>query len=245
MKLLYIIIAIAFLFNTCTAEPVIPMLEWKITPAKKPQEVALALQILCVLTILALLPSILIMFTSFVRVVVVLSLVRNALALQMLPPQQVIVGLALFLTFFIMAPTFSKINDEAIKPYLAGKITLTEALKRSEVPLRQFMFSQTREKDIELFMEMGNLPRPKSKEDVPTYVLAPAFMISELVRAFEMGILVFVPFIMIDMVVASVLMSMGMIMLPPVMISMPFKILLFVLVDGWHMVVRSIILSYR
>ncbi|MEW5766763.1 MAG: flagellar type III secretion system pore protein FliP [bacterium] len=229
------------------AEPAIPIpkIGLDITEAKNPKDVALTLQILFLLTILSLVPSILIMLTSFVRVVIVFSFIKRALATQEMPPQQVIVGLALFLTFFIMAPTISTIHSNAIKPYLDGKITVGEGISKAEAPLREFMFKQTRERDIDLFLDISKLPRPKNRDEVPTYILMPSFMISELTTAFQMGILLFIPFIVIDMVVASVLMSMGMIMLPPVMISMPFKILLFIIVDGWHLITRSVILSFH
>jgi flagellar biosynthetic protein FliP len=236
------------LITCASAQPVpigIPKIDIGVTEAKTPQEVALSLQILFLLTILTLVPSIVMMTTSFIRVVIILSFVKQALAMQQAPPQQVIVGLALFLTFFIMAPTMAKINDVAIQPYLAGKIDIRTALQKATGPVREFMFKQTREKDIALFISLSNMPRPKTKEDVATYVLIPAFMISELTSAFWMGILLFVPFLMIDMIVASVLMSMGMIMLPPAMISLPFKILLFIMVDGWHLLVHSVITSFH
>ncbi|MDI6793668.1 MAG: flagellar type III secretion system pore protein FliP [bacterium] len=245
--LLLFIIVSGLIVSVAQAEPAIPIpkIGFDITEAKNPKEVALTLQILFLLTILSLVPSILIMFTSFVRVVIVLSFVKRALATQEMPPQQVIVGLALFLTFFIMAPTISTIYSTAVQPYLDGKITAGEGLDKVQSPVREFMFKQTRERDIDLFLNLNKLPRPKNRDDVPTYVLAPSFMISELTTAFQMGILLFIPFIVIDMVVASVLMSMGMIMLPPVMISMPFKILLFVMVDGWHLITRSLVLSFH
>jgi flagellar biosynthetic protein FliP len=185
------------------------------------------------------------MMTSFIRVIIVLSFVKQALATQQAPPQQIITGLALFLTFFIMAPTLVKVNNVALQPYLAGKLTPTQAIEKASVPLREFMFKQTREKDLDLFLTMSKLPRPKNRADVPTHVLIPAFMVSELTSAFQMGIALFIPFLVIDMIVASVLMSMGMIMLPPVMISLPFKILLFVMVDGWNLLVRSLVLSFH
>jgi flagellar biosynthetic protein FliP len=223
----------------------IPKINIGIEEATKPTEVALALQILFLLTILTLVPSIIMMMTSFIRVIIVLSFVKQALATQQAPPQQIITGLALFLTFFIMAPTLVKVNNVALQPYLAGKLTPTQAIEKASVPLREFMFKQTREKDLDLFLTMSKLPRPKNRADVPTHVLIPAFMVSELTSAFQMGIALFIPFLVIDMIVASVLMSMGMIMLPPVMISLPFKILLFVMVDGWNLLVRSLVLSFH
>lgn len=223
----------------------IPKINIGIEEARTPTDVALALQLLFLLTILTLVPSIIMMMTSFIRVIIVLSFVRQALGTQQAPPQQIITGLALFLTFFIMAPTLVKVNDVALQPFLAGKMSPTEAIEKAAVPFREFMFKQTREKDLDLFLGMSKLPRPKTREDVPTYVLIPAFMVSELTSAFQMGIALFIPFLVIDMIVASVLMSMGMIMVPPVMISLPFKILLFVMVDGWNLLARSLILSFQ
>ena len=206
---------------------------------------AVSLQVLFLLTILTLAPAIIMMMTAFTRVVIVLDFVKRALSLQQMPPNQVIVGLSIFLTFFIMAPTFSKINDEALQPYLKGAIDNEAFFNRGVEPLRSFMFRQTREKDIALFIKLAKLPKPKAQKDVPTYCLIPAFMISELRRAFEIGIYIFIPFIVIDMIVASALMAMGMIMLPPVMISLPFKIILFILVDGWNLLVYELVRSFR
>lgn len=203
-----------------------------------------AMEILLLVTILSLVPAFLVLMTSFTRIVVVLSFVRNALGTQQLPPNQVIIGLALFLTYFIMMPTFSQVYTNALQPYLEEEISREEAIQEAEGPMRTFMFKQTREKDLELFVSMSGLERPKTYRDIPTYVLIPAFVISELKTAFQMGFAIFIPFIIIDMVVSSALMSMGMMMLPPMMISLPFKILLFILVDGWHMVVESLIVSF-
>jgi flagellar biosynthetic protein FliP len=222
----------------------IPKINIGIEEAEEPRDVSLYLQILFLLTILTLVPSILVMCTSFVRVIVVLAFVRQALALQMMPPTQVLTALALFITFFIMTPTLSQINNVALQPYMRGEIDFGKALEKAVGPIREFMFRQTDERDIDIFMSMSKLPRPKNPSDVPTYVLIPAFMVSELMTAFKMGVLIFIPFLVIDMVVASTLMSMGMIMLPPVMISLPFKVLLFVLVDGWSLLTRSVILSF-
>lgn len=223
----------------------IPKVNIGIEEAKKPADVALALQILLLLTVLTLVPSIIMMMTSFIRVIIVLSFVKQALATQQAPPQQIITGLALFLTFFIMAPTITEVNKVALQPYLAGKMTPVQAIEKASGPFREFMFKQTREKDLDLFLGLSKLPRPKTRADVPTYVLIPAFMVSELTYAFQMGIALFIPFLVIDMIVASVLMSMGMIMLPPVMISLPFKILLFVMVDGWNLLIKSLVLSFH
>ena len=202
------------------------------------------LQLLLLLTLLSLAPSIVIMVTSFTRIIVVLSLLRNALATQRMPPNQIIVGLALFLTLFIMTPVFSQINDEALQPYLAQEIAEEEALDTAMEPIRNFMFDHVSERDLALFIEISGEDRPDGPEDVGTLVLIPAFIISELKTAFQMGFLLYIPFIIIDMIVASTLMSMGMLMLPPVMISLPFKILLFVLVDGWHLVIRSLVATF-
>lgn len=203
-----------------------------------------AVQILLLITVLSLVPAILVLMTSFTRIVVVLSFIRNALGTQQLPPNQVIIGLALFLTFFVMMPTFTEVNTNALQPYINQEITREQALEKAEEPLRTFMFKQTREKDLELFVGLSKMERPSTYGDIPTHVLVPAFVISELKTAFQMGFAIFIPFMIIDMIVASVLMSMGMMMLPPMMISLPFKILLFVLVDGWHLIVRSLVASF-
>ncbi|NLW40877.1 MAG: flagellar type III secretion system pore protein FliP [Tissierellia bacterium] len=204
-----------------------------------------SLQILFLLTVLTLAPSILIMMTSFTRLIIVLSFIRNALGLQQTPPNQVIIGLALFLTFFIMAPIGSQINQEALQPYLREEIDQEVALQRALEPIREFMFRQTRDKDLALFLNIKNLDTVNNLEEVPNHVLIPAFIISELKTAFQIGFVIYVPFLVIDMVVASTLMSMGMMMLPPVIISLPFKILLFVLVDGWNLIVKSLVLGFR
>ncbi|MHB1406729.1 MAG: flagellar type III secretion system pore protein FliP [Desulfitobacteriaceae bacterium] len=203
------------------------------------------LQIVLLLTALSVVPAVLILMTSFTRIIVVLSFVRNALGTQQLPPNQLLIGLALILTFFVMAPTWNQINTEALQPYLTKEISQTEALHKAEEPLRTFMFKQTRQKDLELFVGLARMERPQTYGDIPTYVLIPSFVISELKTAFQMGFAVFIPFLVIDMIVSSTLMSMGMMMLPPMMISLPFKILLFVLVDGWHLVVQSLVTSFK
>ncbi len=209
------------------------------------QQTGTSLQILLLMTVLSLAPAILMLMTAFTRIIIVLSFVRNALGTQQLPPNQVLVGLALFLTFFVMAPTWNQINTNAVQPYLKNQINQTEALSKAEEPLRTFMFKQTREKDLELFVGLSKMAQPKTYRDVPTYVLIPAFVISELKTAFQMGFAIFIPFIVIDMIVSSTLMSIGMMMLPPMMISLPFKLLLFVLVDGWHLVVQSLVTSFH
>ena len=237
--------------------PAIPMLDLTIRNPQDGQEVAFSLQILLLLTVLSLAPSIIILMTSFLRVAIVLDFIKRALSLQQVPPNQVILGISLFLTVFIMWPTFDTIYKNAIQPMAAGEMSVTNAYRQAETPLRIFMFSQmasrgntpsmgltTGEENILLFMEMRGLEPPNDLTDVPTYVLIPAFILNELTIAFRIGILLFIPFIVIDMVVASTLMSMGMIMLPPVMISMPFKLILFILVDGWGLLTDQLVRSF-
>ncbi|WP_285890180.1 flagellar type III secretion system pore protein FliP [Halalkalibacter oceani] len=210
-----------------------------------PANVATTLQLLLVLTVLSLAPSILILMTSFTRIVIVLSFVRQGLATQSMPPNQVLIGIALFLTFFIMAPIFAEVNEQALTPFFNGEIDKAEAFELAAAPMKEFMAQHTREKDLALFMGYGGYDRPETLEDIPLTALVPAFAISELKTAFQIGFLIFVPFLVIDMIVASVLMSMGMMMLPPVMIALPFKILLFVLVDGWYLIVQSLLISFN
>ena len=202
------------------------------------------IQIIALLTALTLIPAMLMMASSFTRIIIVLSFIRNALGMPQTPPNQVLLGLALFLSVFVMAPVWHSINNNALQPYLRNEISQDEAINRGLQPMRTFMFKQTREKDLSLFIYLAKLPRPRNESDVPTYVLIPAFVISELKTAFQMGFLILIPFLVIDMVVSSTLMSMGMMMLPPAVISLPFKILLFVLVDGWHLVIRSLMVSF-
>jgi len=209
-----------------------------------PSTVATSVKLLLLLTVLSLAPSILILMTSFTRIIIVLSFVRTSLATQQMPPNQVLIGLALFLTFFIMAPTFGDVYDQSLKPLFDEEMTLDEAYEEASVPLKDFMAEHTRQKDLALFMNYANLDRPESVQDIPITTLVPAFAISELKTAFQMGFMIFVPFLVIDMAVASVLMSMGMMMLPPVMISLPFKILLFVLVDGWYLITQSLLSGF-
>jgi flagellar biosynthetic protein FliP len=222
----------------------IPTLKIGVGEAKNPGEVSVLIEILFLLTILSLAPAILIMMTSFTRLVVVFSFLRNALGLHQMPPNQVLIGLSLFLTFFIMTPVWQTVRENAWTPYREKKISQEKALEEAMKPIRKFMLKQTREKDLALFITTAKLPKPKDVEDIPTTVLLPAFMISELKTAFQMGFILFLPFLVIDMVVSSVLLSMGMMMLPPVMISMPFKVLLFVMVDGWYLVVGSMVKSF-
>ena len=212
--------------------------------ATGPEQISSTLQVLLLLTVLSLAPAILLMTTGFTRIVIVLSFVRLAMGTQQMPPNQIIIGLAMFLTFFIMAPVFDQINANALQPYMKKQINQEQALTRAVEPLREFMFSQTGEKDIGLLLEIAGREAPNSREELSTLTLIPAFMLSELKRAFQMGFLIYIPFLVIDMVVASILMSMGMMMLPPVIISLPFKLLLFVLVDGWNLVVASLVKSF-
>lgn len=222
----------------------IPNINISMGQGQNPTETVAALRILILFTVLSLAPAILIMMTSFTRIVVVLSFLRQALSTQNMPPNQVIIGLSIFLTFFVMAPVWQEINSRSLGPYMEEKIDQATAISRAESPLREFMFKQTREKDLALFVEMSRLAKPKTRRDVPTWVLIPAFMVSELKTAFQIGFMLYLPFLIIDMVVASVLMAMGMMMLPPVVISLPFKLLLFVLVDGWDLVIGSLVKSF-
>ncbi|GAA0495685.1 flagellar type III secretion system pore protein FliP [Salinibacillus aidingensis] len=209
-----------------------------------PQSVSTSVKLLLLLTVLALAPSILILMTSFARIIIVLSFVRTSLATQQMPPNQILIALALFLTFFIMAPTFQEVNEEALQPLFNEEITIDEAYDQASMPMKEFMAKHTRQKDMALFMDYTQMEAPETLEDVPLTTLIPAFAISELKTAFQMGFMIFVPFLIIDMAVASILMSMGMMMLPPVMISLPFKILLFVLVDGWYLITHSLLESF-
>jgi flagellar biosynthesis protein FliP len=222
----------------------LPSLSLSFANSQKPQDMVSVLRIVMMLTVLTLAPAILIMCTSFTRIVVVLSFLRQALGTQQMPPNQLIVGLSLFLSFFVMAPTFKSISANGIEPFLNEKINQSEAFDRIEGPLREFMFNQTREKDLELFLSLSKEEKPKTRAEVPTYVLIPSFVISELKTAFQIGFMLYLPFLVLDMVVASVLMAMGMMMLPPAVISLPFKLLLFVLVDGWDLVVGSLVKSF-
>ena len=235
----------AFFCVEAAAAPVGPSVNIGVGASDKPQDVAVTLQIVAMLTVLSIAPSILIMTTSFIRTVVVLGFLRNALSTQNVPPNQVIIGLSLFLSFYIMAPYWGQANEQGLQPYLAGRITQEEALTKVAAPVREFMFKQTRESDLALFVNLSQAERPNSQEDVPTFTLIPAYVISELKTAFQIGFMIYIPFIVIDMIVASTLMSMGMMMLPPVMISLPFKILLFVMVDGWHLLIQSLIVSFK
>jgi flagellar biosynthetic protein FliP len=244
LKCVLVIIAIVTLTGLASAQA-IPKLTVGVQKATEPEDVVVTIEILALLTFLVLAPALLLMMTSFTRIIVVLHFLRQALGTQQTPPSQLLIGLALFITFFIMSPTIKQINDQALQPYMAKTISQAEALKRAEVPMKTFMLKQTREADLALFFRLGQYSRPQTPMDTPLVVLIPSFVISELRIAFQIGFLLYLPFLIIDMVVASVLLAMGMMMLPPVMISLPFKILLFVLVDGWSLVVQSVVMGYR
>jgi len=232
--------------NSAAAAPqtAAPFISIGMDQTQEPGKMAVVMQIFLLMTVLSLAPAILIMLTSFTRVVIVLSLLRRALGTMQMPPNQVIIGLALFLTFFIMTPVWQQINQTALQPYLENKIEQQQALQKAAEPLRGFMFKQTREKDLALFVNIAKIERPKDVNDIPISVLIPSFIISEVKTAFQIGLLVYVPFLIIDMVVASVLLSMGMMMLPPIMISLPFKLMLFVLADGWNLLIGSLVRSF-
>ncbi|MBU0983208.1 MAG: flagellar type III secretion system pore protein FliP [candidate division Zixibacteria bacterium] len=223
----------------------IPKVSIEVGETSSPTDLSTTLQIVLLLTVLGLAPSLLIMVTSFIRIAVVLSFLRNAMGAQQLPPNQVLIGLALILTFFIMTPVVNQAYDEGIKPYLAEEIAGEEAFAKTTEPFRKFMLAQTREQDLALFVDISGIDAPDSAEDIPLHVLIPGFVISELRTAFQIAFVVFIPFLVIDMVVASVLMSMGMMMLPPIIVSLPFKILLFVLVDGWYVLIKSLVESFH
>jgi flagellar biosynthesis protein FliP len=227
------------------APPMMPKLPADMIGPAEPDDLVLALRIVIGLAVLSLAPALLMMVTSFTRIVIVLGFLRQALGVQQTPPNTVLVGMALFLTFFIMQPVWQAINTDAIAPYMAGEINYQAAMEAAGGPLRSFMLRQTREKDLALFVKMSATPRPDSPEQLPFYITMPAFVISELKSAFQLAFVIYIPFLVVDIVVASSLMSMGMFMLPPVMISLPFKILLFVMIDGWHLLVKSVILSFH
>ena len=221
-----------------------PKIGIDIGTSSSPQDVSVTLQILLLMTILALAPSLLIMTTSYLRLIIAFSFLKSALGTQQMPPGQLLAGIALFITFFIMAPTWNKVNDEALKPMMDGKITLEEAYDKGVEPIREFMFKNVRDEDIALFIGLSDLKRPENREELPTYVLVPAFALSELRAGFIIGFFLFIPFVMVDMIIASILLSMGMLMLPPMLISLPFKILLFVLVDGWALIMATLAKSF-
>lgn len=223
----------------------LPKLSLGVGSSRNPADVSATVQLLLMLTVLSIAPAILLMCTSFTRIVIVLSLTRSALGTQQIPPNTVLLGLALFLTFFTMSPTLTQVNDLAVKPYMAGKMSFDKAVDAGSKPVRTFMFKQTHEDDIALFVKLSKMRHPANQNSIPLSVLIPAFIISELKTAFTIGFVIFIPFLVIDMVVSITLMSMGMMMLPPVLVSLPFKILLFVLVDGWQLLAQSLSLSFH
>lgn len=243
-KILYLLCGLFLTVLPSCAAMTFPNINIGLQNANTPQDFTNGLQILIWLTILTLAPSILIMTTCFVRLAVVLALTRQALGAGNLPPNQVLTSLALILTFFIMAPTFNEINEKALQPYMNNQITQQVALDRGIQPIRTFMFKQTHEKELALFVRMAKIEKPKTRDDVPTYILLPAFILSELKTAFTIGFVVYLPFLVIDIVVSSVLVSMGMMFLPPSMIALPFKLIMFVMVDGWYLIVKSLVDSF-
>ena len=222
----------------------IPSFNLEVGRSNSPEQVASTLQVIALLTVLSLAPAFLIMTTSFTRIIIVLGFLRNALGTQQSPPNQILLGLALFLSFFIMAPVWKDVNDQALQPYFKKQISQQEAMDRGVRPLKKFMVKFTREKDLALFVRIAKIERPKNVSEVPIWVVIPAYVISELKTAFQMGFIIYIPFLVIDMVVSSVLMAMGMMMLPPIMISLPFKLMLFVLVDGWYLVTAALVKSF-
>jgi flagellar biosynthetic protein FliP len=223
----------------------IPAINFAVGAADGPQDVVMTIQLIALITVLSMAPAILLMLTSFTRILVVLGFIRSAIGLQQTPPNQVISSLALFLTFFTMAPVWNVIYGEALTPYMQGDIPIQVTLERTINPVRQFMFKQTRERELSLMVRLSGTEQPSNQDEVATMVLIPAYILSELKTAFQMGIVIYIPFIVVDMIVASILMSMGMMMLPPSMISLPFKILLFVMADGWNLVVASLVSSFN
>ena len=234
------------LLSSCAGQDEIqaPGVTFSLQQDGQPAQVSSGVQLLVLVTILSLAPSLLILMTSFTRIVIVLSLLRNAIGTPTVPPSQVVIGLALLLTFFVMSPVINEINTNAIQPYANEQIDQQTAIERASKPIREFMFTQTREKDIELFLAFNGSEQPETLDDIPTLVLMPAFVISELKTAFLMGFVIYVPFLIIDMVISSILLAMGMMMMPPSLISLPFKLLLFVMVDGWYLITRSLLLSF-
>lgn len=222
----------------------IPKIGIDVSTSDKPEDVSVTLQILLLMTVLSLAPAIMIMTTSYLRIIIVFSFIKSALGTAQMPPAQLLSGLALFITFFVMAPTWTKVHDEALKPYMDGKMSMEQAYDTGIEPVREFMFRNVRDEDLELFLGLAKVDKPNNRQEVATYILIPAFCISELRAGFIIGFFLFIPFLMVDMIVSSILMSMGMMMLPPMMISLPFKILLFILVDGWNLIIGSLVRSF-
>ena len=226
------------------AQVTLPTMNLGFKTTDNPNEVVNAVKLILIMTVLTLAPAILIMMTGFTRIIIVLSFLRQAMGVQQMPPNQLLVGLSLFLTFFVMQPAFNEVNTKGIQPYLKGTISQDAAIENTLAPLRKFMFNQTRDSDLALFINLSKIEKPKTRAEVPTMVLVPAFVVSELKTAFQIGFIIFLPFLVIDIVASSVLMAMGMMMLPPVVISLPFKIMLFVLVDGWGLLIGSMVKSF-
>jgi len=240
-----LIFAAPALAQTAAPDIPLPRVIFGVDKAQSVEDVSIALELVALLTILSLAPSIIIMMTCFTRIVIVLNFVKQALGTQNSPPNQMVMGLSLFMTFFVMAPTFNRVNEEAIQPYLAHEINYLEGIDKAIKPVREFMLRQTSEHDLALFIRASRQPNPNTIEDLGMWTIIPAFIISELKTAFIIGFLVYIPFLVIDMAVASILMSMGMMMLPPMMVSMPFKLILFVMVDGWSLIVQQLLLSFH
>lgn len=222
----------------------VPKIDVQIGNSDNPKDVSVTLQILLLMTILALAPSIMIMTTAYLRIIIVFHFLKSALGTQQMPPGQLLAGVALFITFFVMAPTWNKVNEEALKPLMDEKITTEEAYNKGIEPIREFMFKNVRDEDLGLFISLANMTRPNNRNELPTYIVVPAFVISELRTGFIIGFFLFIPFLMVDMIISSILMSMGMMMLPPMLVSLPFKILLFILVDGWNLIIGSVVRSF-
>jgi flagellar biosynthetic protein FliP len=240
-------LGLVLMLTACAGSPqlAVPGVTFTVEPAGQPRQVSTGVQLLVLITVLSIAPAVLILTTSFTRIVIVLSLLRNAIGTPSAPPNQVVVGLSLLLSFFVMAPVYARVDQEALQPYTQDQIDQATAFERAATPIREFMIRQTRERDLALFLEMSGQAKPQSLEDIPTATLLPAFVISELRTAFLMGFVIYVPFLIIEMVVSSVLLAMGMMMLPPSLVSLPFKILLFVMVDGWYLITQSLLLSFR
>lgn len=242
LKLSVLIAIMSILLIGCATAPGVSL---TIDPqSQQPKEITTGVQLLVLMTFLSLAPTVLVLATSFTRIVIVLSMLRSAIGMPSIPPNQVVIGLSLLLTFFIMAPVYKQIDQTAIQPYINQQIDQATAITQAQKPIRDFMFKQTREKDIKLFLDLGNEAQPTTLDDISTVALFPAFVISELRTAFTMGFVIYIPFLVIDLVVSSILLSMGMMMLPPSLVSLPFKLLLFVMVDGWYLMVRSLVLSF-
>lgn len=249
MKKVLVLLCVIFLLSDAafaqqSTNIPLPKIGIDIGTADSPEDISITLQILLLMTVLSLAPSLMIMTTSYLRIIIVFHFMKSAMGTQQMPPSQLLAGIALFLTFFIMSPTWDQVNEDAVQPLMDGKITMDEAYEKGIEPIRGFMYSQVRDEDLALFIGMADIEQPQNKDDLPTLILIPAYVLSELRTGFIIGFFLFVPFIMIDMIIASILLSMGMMMIPPMMIALPFKILLFILVDGWNLIIGSIIRGF-